>query len=381
MWKRATTKSVSARHTAGSSPGRLRVLLVGKGAPERGGIPTFIDTLAEGLERHHDVRFLNLTRDEVPEGGRFSLSNVRKTLGDMRRVWKESSDFDIVHLHSALAPTVTIVRAGLLALAARGRGARVVVHGHGGMIERWYTTGIRRLMARLALAPAGLVVAVSNGGFGTLEKLVDPARVRLVDNGVDQERFSPAGQSHQPPRLLYAGVLTPRKGLVDLLDASDLLVERGADHELWLVGGMPDEGPEAEAEVRSAVSRRGDRIHMVGRLSPAQMPEAYAEGDIFCLPSWWEAMPLSLLEAMAASLPVVATAVGDIGRVVVEGTTGFVVAPRRPNDLANAIEPLLRDRELRVRLGAAGRGRVEQVFAADRMVGRMASLYQELADS
>lgn len=352
-----------------------RVLLVGKGAPDRGGIPTFLETLLTSrLREEHDLRFLNLAHTGTPEGGRLSLSNARRTLHDVLAVWRAAGDRDIVHIHSALAPAVTALRAGLLAGAARARGCAVVLHAHGGGLQSWLNSPRRRRLMRLALRPAHRVVAVWTAGQEILETVAPRERVVLVDNGVPVGEPA-ARQVHQPPRILYVGLLTPRKGVVDLLEASRLLRERGVRHELLLVGGTPDEGPSAEAEVRAAMD---DDVKALGSRPPEQMPAAYADADVFCLPSWWEAMPLSVLEAMAAGLPVVATDVGDVGRAVSDGTTGYVVPVHDPEKLAAALEPLLTDPELRRRMGVAGRERVTQLFSSAVTAAAVSALYAEL---
>src|SRR3954468_5527368 len=112
-----------------------RVLLVGKGAPERGGIPTFLDTLlGSRLAEEHDLRFLNLAHEGTPQGGPASVANIRRTLRDAVAVWRAARGVDVVHIHSALSPAVTIGRAGLLAVVGRLRGCAVVVHAHGGNV-------------------------------------------------------------------------------------------------------------------------------------------------------------------------------------------------------------------------------------------------------
>jgi glycosyltransferase involved in cell wall biosynthesis len=111
------------------------------------------------------------------------------------------------------------------------------------------------------------------------------------------------------------------------------------------------------------------------------MPAEFAAADVFCLPSWWEAMPLSVLEAMATGLPVVATDVGDVGRSVVDGVTGRVVPVRDPEALADALEPLLTDPELRRRMGKAGLERVCEMFSSEVTADRVSAVYEELAPS
>lgn len=351
-----------------------RVLLVGKGAPDRGGIPSFLHDLRTGaLSREHDVTFLNVAHHGTPEGGVASVRNMQRTLRDAIAVWRSARGHDVVHINSALAPTVTVLRAGLLALAGRARGCSVVVHAHGGNIESWLTGRRARLVMRLSMRPADAVVAVWSAGQRALAEALGEERVSLVDNGVDATRFSATEPVPRVPRILYVGLLTPRKGVLDLIEASRMLRDEGLEHELLLLGGTPDEGPAAAEPVLAAAA---DNAVLLGTRLPGEMPSAYAEADIFCLPSWWEAMPLSVLEAMACGLPVVASGVGDVSRVVADGLTGFVVPKQSPDELAAALRKLVEDRELRRRMGAAGRRRVEEHFSSDVTARAVGALYE-----
>jgi glycosyltransferase involved in cell wall biosynthesis len=338
-----------------------RVLLVGKGYPDRGGIPTFLHTLQHGeLGDLHEITFLNVAHFGTPEGGEVTAGNIGRTLRDALNVFRMAKGHDVVHIHSALAPAVTVGRAGLLALAGRLRGARVVMHAHGGNIETWLTTRRTRALMRLAMLPVSHVVAVWSAGEQTLARALGPRRVSLIDNGVDTERFVPAPGDHHPPRILYVGLLTPRKGVLDLIEASRLLCEQGVEHELRLLGGVPDEGPEAAEPVLAAAEGVAE---LLGTRPPEEMPAAYAEADVFCLPSWWEAMPLSVLEAMAAGLPVVASDVGDVSRLVTPAC-GRVVPVRDPERLAAALRDLLVDADLRRQQGEASRKRATEAFSS-----------------
>lgn len=353
-----------------------RVLLVGKGAPDRGGIPSFLETLRHGaLASQHQLTFLNVAHTSTPQGGRATAANVYRTLHDAVAVWRAARGQDVVHVHSALAPAVTVLRAALLALAGHLRGCAVVVHAHGGDVESWLVTRRRRLLMRMAMLPADLVVAVWTIGERALQAALGGGRVRMIDNGVAVEDFRPPTGHDGPPRILYVGLLTARKGVLDLVEASKILRDRGIEHELWLLGGTPDEGPDAEAPVRA---RAEGRAHLLGTRRPEEMPAAYAAADVFCLPSWWEAMPLSILEAMASGLPVVATDVGDVSREVADATTGFVVPVRCPPELAAALETLVIDPERRRRMGAAGRARVEERFSSAATTEAIGALYSEL---
>jgi glycosyltransferase involved in cell wall biosynthesis len=231
---------------------------------------------------------------------------------------------------------------------------------------------------RLAMRPASRVVACWTAGEAALRTVLPDERVGLVDNGVPVETAVLHDVDNDPPRVLYVGLLTPRKGVLDLLAASRRLRERGTAHELCLIGGTPDEGPEAEAEVRAALD---DHVRLLGTRAPEQMPAELAAGDVLCLPSWWEAMPLSVLEGMAAGLPVVATDVGDVSRAIADGVTGYVVPVRNADKLADALEPLLLDAGLRRRMGAAGRARVTEMFSSEVTARAVSHLYAELTSA
>lgn len=370
-----TAPVASDRRAGGPS-----VLLVGKAAPDRGGIARYLDTVhGSDLGRDGRVRLLNLAHTGEPEGGRATVGNVRRTLHDAVAVLRQAPAADVVHLHTALVPTVTLLRAGLLAGAARARGRAVVVHVHGGNLGSWLVGRGRRVLVRAALRPATRVVTVWEAGRRSLADVLGDERVVLLDNGVDVERFRPPvdPRSRRVPRVLYVGLLTERKGVLDLVEASRLLRCRGVPHELCLVGGTPDEGPVAEQEVRS---RLDERVRLLGSRPPERMPEVYEQADVFCLPSWWEAMPLSVLEAMASGLPVVTTDVGDTARVVLHDRSGLVVPVHSPVALADALERLLTDAALRRRMGEAGRARVVERFSTEAMIPALRQLYADVTE-
>jgi glycosyltransferase involved in cell wall biosynthesis len=352
-----------------------RVLLVGKGYPDHGGIPTFLNTLRSSeLADKHEITFLNVAHSGVPEGGEVTTGNIVRTFRDARNVFRLAKDHDIVHIHSALAPAVTVARGGLLSLAARLRGCAVIMHAHGGNIETWLTAPWRRRLMQLAMLPAHRVVAVWSAGERALSASIGAHKVRLIDNGVDCSRYLDPEPAHDPPRVLYVGLLTPRKGVLDLITASRELQADGVKHELRLLGGTPDEGPAAAEPVIAAADGAAT---LLGTRPPDEMPQAYSEADIFCLPSWWEAMPLSVLEAMAAGLPVVASDVGDVSRLVT-AECGHVVPVKAPQELAEALRSLLSDVDVRREMGASARARARSAFSSTATAEAIDGLYGEI---
>lgn len=333
---------------------RCRVLVVGRGAPERGGIPSYIDMLLHGSEDlGHDVECLNLAPGRVVAGGDATLANVARSIHDVRSTAEAARSADVVNIHSALAPVVTAMRAGVLASAAHRAGARVVIHAHGGRLAQAPLGSLASLVTRRALAASDLVVAVSRTVHDAVLHVGLPAeRVLHVPNGIDLSRFRGTTAPHRPARVLFVGGLTKRKGVLDLGRASSELLRRGLDHELWLVGGAPDEGANALAEVYRALP---PHVKLLGQKPSEELPSIYAQCDVFCLPSWWEAMPFTVMEAQAAGLPVVASDVGDVRDMVLDGETGLIVPPRDDAALTSALGKLLGDESVRLRMGERAR--------------------------
>jgi sugar transferase (PEP-CTERM/EpsH1 system associated) len=214
---------------------------------------------------------------------------------------------------------------------------------------------------------------------------VSPEHVVTVYNGVDVERFSVAGGQAaaqarrvigipvEAPLVGSVGRLHSQKGFSDLLTALAQVRRRIPSVRLFLAG---DGELWADLEAQSRSLGLSEAVTFAGVRT--DVPEILAALDVFVLPSLWEGMPNAVLEAMAAGLPVVATAVGGTPEVVVDGVTGLLVPPRDPDALARAIESLLRDPGLRRKMGQAGWKRVERCFSVEQMVRKTEYLYETL---
>ena len=193
------------------------------------------------------------------------------------------------------------------------------------------------------------------------------SKIRIVHCGVDVEAFTarPAERTEGPFRILCVASFEEVKGHRHLLDACALLRERGIDFACDLVG----EGPlRREMEARIARLELGDRVHVLGGRPRPEIIRMFRAADVAVLASQptrqgkREGIPVVLMEAMASGLPAVSTRLSGIPELVEDGHTGLLVPPADAVALADALERLARDPELRRRMGAAGRAKVVREF-------------------
>jgi D-inositol-3-phosphate glycosyltransferase len=193
----------------------------------------------------------------------------------------------------------------------------------------------------------------------------DPARIAVIPCGVDTSLFMPGDQAaaraalelDDRPRLLYVGRLAPIKGLETLLDAMARLRAAGSPVHLSIVGGDADEpvnGHEGELRARLARLDLGGTVTFVGAQPQERLRAWYVAADATVLPSHYESFGMVALEAMACGIPVVASRVGGLQTTVRDGVTGLLVRESDPVALANALDRLLGDPDLRYRLGREG---------------------------
>jgi glycosyltransferase involved in cell wall biosynthesis len=199
-------------------------------------------------------------------------------------------------------------------------------------------------------------------------------RVIVVPYGVDLTRFCPRPREERTPVVIGAvSRLSPEKGFEHLLRAVAMLRDRGVDATLVLAGGGPSRAALERLASQLSIT---PRVRFLGDLAHEDVPAALQRMDIFAMPSTWEGFGVSAVEASAMQLPVVASNIHGIPDVVVDGETGLLVPPRDPAALANALERLAGNPELRRRMGAAGRAFVAAHYRWEDNAAQMAALYQ-----
>jgi len=213
--------------------------------------------------------------------------------------------------------------------------------------------------------------------------VLSPDRSGVIRNGIEfpsldgtferEAKKRQLGLPVEAPLIGTVGRLHPQKGQRYLLEALPPVLRRIPDLHVLLVGDGPTRG-----ELEALTRRLGlhGRVHFLGFRQ--DVPELVALLDVFVLPSVWEGLPLSLLEALALARPVVATATDGILEVIEDGDCGLVVPTKDPEALARAIVRLLGDRDEARRMALRGQQKMYVEFGVDRMVRKTAEVYLQL---
>ena len=220
---------------------------------------------------------------------------------------------------------------------------------------------------------------------------IDPDKIRVVYNGVDSEVFSP-GEGGTPPVqirdlagkriVLFVGHFGLRKGIFFLIRAMKRVRSEFPDAHLVCVGGTPAWlGRNEYRQMLTGEARRSeveDCVTLLDAVKNNELVEFYRHSDVFVLPTYYEAFPKVVVEAMSCGKPVVATSTGGIPELVKEGRTGFLVPFGSTDTIADRLISLLGDESLRRSMGAEGRRVVENQFTWHAVAERTRKVYNEL---
>jgi starch synthase len=373
-----------------------------------GGAGVHVEYLARELRRRIDleVRCFGQPRDDAvafqPWDGLDGASPALKTMSVDLAMAANADGVNVVHSHTWYA-----IFGGHLAKLLHGIPHVVTTHSLEPM-RPWKADqlgpggyALSSFCERTGVLNADAVVAVSNAMRGDVLQAypeVDPERVTVIYNGIDTDQYSPDhgtdvlekhGVRTDVPTVLFVGRITRQKGIVHLLDAAR---EVQSDVQFVFAAGAPDE-PEIERATRDRAGRlqaERDVVWIEEMLPKTEVIQLLTHANVFCVPSIYEPLGIVNLEAMACETAVVASAVGGIPEVVVDGETGLLVPvelggggdPVDPNrfasDFAARIDELVADPDRAAAMGKAGRKRAVETFSWGAIADETVALYRSL---
>ncbi|MEB3234626.1 MAG: glycosyltransferase [Cyanobacteriota bacterium] len=315
-----------------------------------------------------------------------TLALLRATAALLRLFRRER--FTVVHVHTPVAAIAA-------RLAAAMAGTPLVVYTAHGFyfhermprLQRWLHIGSEWLLARLT--DLLLTQSAEDAELARRLGFKRADRIQAIGNGVQASRFCPASRDRRlaararfglRPDALVIGVVARQvaeKGYLELFEAFAPLAAAEPRLQLLICGSRlaSDHAETIDPQLQALMAHCPDQVRLAGNVEQVEL--AYDAMDVFCLPSWREGMPRTIIEAMMSGLPVVATDIRGSREEVVDGLTGLLVPVRDPVALAAALQTLIADAPLRQAYGAAGRQRALRLYDEQQVIALQLALLQQ----
>jgi glycosyltransferase involved in cell wall biosynthesis len=367
-----------------------KVLLVGPSPPPYRGIEQFISILLRS-DFHNSIKFIH-----------FSTSKPIKRKKEYGGIWKGgvintilnfyysfililkyilviiSNNPEIIHINTSYG--FGFWWNSCFLIIGKLFRKKIILHIHGGrFFDNWNNKNklVKKLISKI-INSANNCIVLSHGWKCKFEENLDVQNISVLRNAVSDEFFYNKRyiRNDDKVHLLFVGAIVEAKGIFDLIDALNVIVNSyNIKNVLLTIVGDGD-----LEHVTSYIKERflEDYIIVKGPRIKQELIEEYINADIFVLPSWGEGLPFVLLEAMASSLPVVTTKVGAIPELINQGENGYLIKPRDINSLAQSIMHLVSDAELRIKMGVNNYKKIEKDFSLKIMLDNLYRIYMQL---
>ncbi|MFT6044231.1 MAG: glycosyltransferase involved in cell wall biosynthesis [Porticoccaceae bacterium] len=348
------------------------VLMIGTAFETMGGISTVVNTYREnGLFERCNVTYVSTHCDG---------SKIKKIVNAMLAFFKcvyllLFRSVDVVHIH--LSSRASFWRKAVFILLCRLFSKPLIVHLHGSEFREFFDQELGGKLRKVAVwifSTADVIVTLSLEWEKWVKATVDGPRVLTIQNSINP-LYAEGGSERNSNQLLFLGRIGTRKGAYDLIRALKDVKEHYPKVRL-LMGG-DGEIDQAKSLVKELSLE--DNVEFIGWVKGGHKNKLLFESSMFILPSYNEGMPMSILEALAAGLPVISTTIGGIPEQVTDGVEGFLIEPGDVEMLSERIQTLLGSSDLRAQMSSAARKKFNSSFSADKLLPQLENLYAQLA--
>jgi glycosyltransferase involved in cell wall biosynthesis len=354
----------------------MKVLFAGHTGQPMGGIATYCESiLSSTLREKVELLFVETSAGELgyDQRGKLGWRNFSNTGKNIYHFFRQMLKFrpELVHVVTSLK--ASFYKHGLMVFIARLLGARVILHPHFSVTRLYSSNRLHNLLVRSVLGSCQGLVVLSKEWLRLNLKMP----MALIPNGIELAPYLEIERktTTEGLHILYLGHLREDKGLFDLLTALAQIRQTLPRVELRCVGEAKQAGEVARLKTELEILHLQENVSIHPPVFGAEKCALFAWADIFVLPSHHEGLPVSIIEAMACGLPVVASAVGGIPDLVDDGQTGLLVEAHQPLELADALVRLLTNPELQIKMGAAGREKALACHAIESHVQKLYAFY------
>lgn len=359
---------------------RPEILQLGPGLAVRGGISSVERLIMEHFAQRHLQAHLQgdieLRHVATMEDGSLwhKLRVFLRAVGALHRATRRPQGARLVHIH--FSKRGSTLRKLILAWMCLRAGRPLILHAHSGSFDQFHAAlpaSARRAIHRIfARADRMIVLSKHWRDFYVQQVGIDPRRVVILSNPVAVPPSVPQRRGRTRVQLLFLGRISGHKGAFDLLRAYESLPQTLRARSRVVFAG------DGEVEqLRGQARAFGDAIEVHSWIATAQRDALLQGSDLFVLPSYYEGIPMAMLEAMAFGLPVVSTRVGGIPEVVEDQREGLLVAPGEPAQLRSALISLIEGEDRRLAMGRQARVRAMD-FDVRGYVARLSEVYEDV---
>ena len=342
----------------------MKVLMVGPARDVKGGISAVVNNYySAGLDKQVKIKYIETMKD----GSKFrKLITAFLSFFEYRKALQE---YHLVHIH--LSSDKSLCRKIPFILLAKKKKKKLIIHQHGGNFEDFYYRvcgkKARKFIAGV-LERADLLLVVAPHLQEIFAKIVTSDKIKLFPNaiGVPEE----VTHDYSQKKLLFLGRLCKEKGINELLDASVELKKEYPDLKLYLGGVWEDSGLRKKADLYA------DWIVQLGWIGEQEKQKYLRECNIFVLPTYFEGLPVSLLEGMAYGCTCIATKVGSIPQIMVNDKAGILISPKSKEDIVTAMKYCFENPQLQEMMGKQARQIIKANYELFSTVEKLIEIYK-----
>lgn len=347
----------------------MKVLMVGVDEKRVGGMWTVAETFISNERFNNEVELYYVA---TSTGGSI-MKRIIKMLGGYLKIWVilQTKEIDIVHVH--MAEKGSVYRKGVVVWLAKVFKKKVVIQMHAGPILVWYSglSNINKKIVKEIFNKADQIFVLGNYWKKQLSTIVNDRKMKVLYNGVQCPAQNPYDATGN--YILYMGLLKKEKGVYDLIDAIKVIEKKLPLNYIVYLCGVDKSGETLDYIKRLNLQRR---IVTPGWINKSQRLEVFKDTRICVLPSYFEALSMTVIESMSYGIPVVTTNISTMSELL--GDEIALISPGDVKGLANQILKLIGDRELCKRISNIEHSRVQQLFDVDKIMQKVVCYYRNI---
>lgn len=354
---------------------KVRILMSGPSLEVKGGVSSFAKYYLGGIEgsERFDARYHSTTIDgSIPAKVLFFIKSVTEFLMIML------SDRRIRVVHIGSSSYGSFYRKAVILLISKAFGKKVLFHMHASSFDLFYagSNALGKWFIRKMLNMTDAIVVLSKTWFSAISGMTDNRNIRIIPHPMPGANINFLTRDRRSLGLnvVTSGCLGRRKGTYDILNIVSSVKQEVPGVCFYLAG-------DGDIKKIARICREKgieENVHLLGWLERPELDKLLENADVFLLPSYNEGLPIAILEAMGRGLAVVTTRVGGIPEAVEDGVNGFLINPGDTDEMKRKIVRLLKDKELRDRMGNKGAEKINSTFRLDRVMEKFYREYEAL---